>query len=310
MAQYPLGDLRQATPIAEGVENSNYLLETETGKSILTIFEKRTPVADLPYYLGLMEHLAAQGFDCPKPLHLANGELLCDVVAGKKAAIVSFLEGKAIIPAVASSGQLRQVGAMNARMQQQAKGFEMRRANGLSVAGWRKLYEACAQRADEVVDGLSATIEAELLHLMDCWPIIGLPSGPVHVDLFPDNIFFQGDELSGVIDFYFACNDHWAYDLAITFNAWVFDAQHELDSEKAAALMAGYQSVRPLTDMEKAKFPTLARGAALRFLLTRLHDWLYPVEGALVTAKDPMEYLRKLQFHQSVSAWEDYPWMR
>lgn len=299
LSRYDAGQLKRAHGIAEGVENSNYRLETTQDQFILTIFEQRVDTEVLPFYLGLMKHLAGKGIACPQPVADTSGEVIQTVAAGKKAAMVTFLPGRAVTAPEASAEQLAQVGRLNAQLHLAAEDFPLKRVNDLSLAGWRRLYEKTAGRAAEVEPTLTALIGEELHHLMQAWPVAVLPSGAVHADLFPDNIFFDGESLSGVIDFYFACNDAFAYDLAITINAWCFDASHRYDKASAQALLAGYQSVRRLSDAEQEHLPTLLRGAALRFLLTRLYDWLFPVEGAIVTAKDPLEYLARLRRFQT-----------
>lgn len=306
---YDLGELTSALGIAEGVENSNYLLVTERGgvetKYILTIFEKRVQKEDLPFYMGLMEHLAGKGLACPLPIRDRKGEVIQHTPDGKPAVLVSFLTGRSVRQI--QNQHVRGLGEMMAQMHLAAKDYSGKRMNSLSLAGWRKLFEKTAERADELHVGLKDAIQDELHYLMNAWPgPATLPSGVVHADLFPDNVFFREGNLSGVIDFYFACSDSWMYDLTIAMNAWCFENDGSFNVTKARYLLAGYQSVRRLTEAECKYLPVLARGAALRFLLTRLHDWLFTVEGAVVTVKDPMEYYRKLQFHQSIRGYAAY----
>lgn len=309
LARYDVGELTSAIGIAEGVENSNYLLVTERDgveeKYILTIFEKRVKEEELPFYLGLMEHLAGKGLPCPLPVQQRDGDVICRTPDGKPAVLVTFLTGRSIRQI--QNAHLRELGEMVARMHLAAKDYQAKRANTLSLAGWRKLFEKTAQEADRCHEGLKDLIADELHFLMNAWPSpAALPSGVVHADLFPDNVFFREGRLSGVIDFYFASNDAWMYDLSITMNAWCFESDGSFNVTKARHLLAGYQSVRRLTPQECKYLPVLARGAALRFLLTRLHDWLFTVEDAVVTVKDPIEYLRKLQFHQSIKGYAAY----
>lgn len=291
LACYDLGALVAYHGITEGVENSNFLLRTTQGKYILTLFEKRTKAEDLPYFVGLMGHLNVRGIPCPKPITNREGIIL-QALKGKPALIVSFLDGHPATPPQAYHLQL--LGDLCARMHLAAADFPLRRTNALSLEGWARYAEKIGARAEEIEPGLAGLIRRELTSLEAQWPA-GLPGGPVHADLFPDNVFFIGKH-AGVIDFYFACNDAFAYDLAITVNAWCFDKEHRFLPESAAALLAAYQSIRPLTAEEKAAFPILLRGAALRFLLTRAHDWLFHPEGAQVTPKDPLEYARKLKY--------------
>jgi homoserine kinase type II len=298
IASYGLGRLLSYKGIAEGVENTNYLVHTERGPFILTLYEKRVARGDLPFFLGLMEHLAARGLNCPTPVRDQNGEMLREL-SGRPAAMVTFLEGVWIRrPQVVHCGAL---GRALAEMHKAGEGFTITRPNALGPAGWAPLFQRFEADADEIVPGLRATIAAELADLAALWPK-DLPHGVIHADLFPDNAFFLGDELTGLIDFYFACNDYLAYDVAICLNAWCFEPDHAFNMTKAQALLRGYQSVRPLSATEQAALPIFARGSALRFLLTRGYDWINTPANALVSPKDPMEYLRKLRFHQSVTS--------
>ena len=299
---YDLGRLLAFKGIAEGVENSNFLLHTSTGYFILTLYEKRVAEADLPFFIGLMDHLAARGIACPLPVKGRNGTSL-HALAGRPAAIISFLDGLWVRRPKASHCQA--LGVAMAQMHLAGREFSMRRANALSLKSWRPLFDTSRARADTVEPGLADYISAELDDLDAGWPD-QLAGGVIHADLFPDNVFFLNNELSGVIDFYFACNDMLAYDIAICLNAWCFEADNSFNVTKARALMAGYESVRKLARDERDALPVLARGAALRFLLTRLHDWLSVPEGALVTPKDPLEYVRKLRFHQKVTNAREY----
>jgi homoserine kinase type II len=297
MEQYDLGDPLALMPIAEGIENSNYRLATTTGPYILTIYEKRVDRADLPFFLGLMEHLSAGGIPCPLPIQGRNGEALREV-NGKAAAIITFLEGG--WPRKISPNHCRGLGAAMAQMHLAGTDFTLSRPNSLSMRGWRDVFQSVEGRADEVAPGLAAEIANELDVIEANWPN-DLPAGVIHADLFPDNVFFRGEALSGIIDFYFACNDFFAYDLAICLNAWCFEPDLSFNVTKAKLMLSSYRKVRPFSEIEVANLPLLARGAALRFLLTRLHDWLHQVEGALVKPKNPTEYLQKLRFHREVT---------
>lgn len=298
LRQYDLGELHALKGIAEGVENSNFMLATDAGQFILTLYEKRVNPADLPFFLGLMQYLADRGITCPRPVAMKDGTLL-GVLVGKPAAIVTWLDGFS----VGSPGlsQCRQVGETLARMHLAADGFAIPRANALTLENWRPLAMRSAGRAHEVEPDLARFILHELDFLERNWPS-SLPRGVIHADLFRDNVFFLGQTLSGVIDFYFACNDLLAYDLSICLNAWCFETNWRFNPQKAAALLGGYCAVRPLDQAEFAALPVLARGSAMRFLLTRLYDWLNVPPGALVIPHDPREYLAKLKFHQSVSS--------
>lgn len=296
LAEYDIGALQSYKGIAEGVENSNYYLETDRGRYILTLYEKRVAPQDLPFFIGLMEHLAARGIPCPTPLHGRDGRAL-RALCGRPAAIVTFLIGvwqrKVRIEHCAPLGEAL------ARLHAAGRDFAGHRPNNLSLAGWRPLFEKSAPRAHEVQAGLAGEIEAELAFLEKHWPQ-NLPAGVIHADLFPDNVFFLGDKVSGLIDFYFACNDSLAYDVAVCVNAWCFESDGSYNVTKAKALIGAYQKARPLSADERKALPILLRGGALRFLLTRLHDWIFRADGALVTPHNPLEYYRKLRFHQGV----------
>jgi len=296
LEHYDLGQVTSFKGIAEGVENSNYLLRTTKGSYIMTLYEKRVRPEDLPFFLGLLDHLAGRGIRCPTPLQGRDGEALRQL-CGRPAVIVSFLDGlwpRRILPA-----HCQKLGHAMAKMHLAGADFALSRKNDLSVAGWRPLFESCAPRADQVQQGLAEELSEELTHLEEAWPE-DLPAGVIHADLFPDNVFFLADELSGLIDFYFACNDFFAYDLAVCLNAWCFEPDRAFNITKARLMLQAYRQVRPFSDQELEALPLLARGSALRFLLTRLYDLLNHPPGALVEPKDPIEYWHKLRFHQDV----------
>jgi homoserine kinase type II len=302
LAGYDLGTLLSYKGIAEGVENSNFLVHTSTGYFILTLYEKRVAAGDIPFFLALMEHLAARGITCPQPVKNRGGKTL-GLLCGRPAAIVTFLDGMWIRRPDAD--HCAAVGEALARMHLAGTDFREVRRNGLSVTGWRSLYQQAKERADSVQPGLRDTIETELTYLEQHWPH-NLPQGIIHADLFPDNVFFLGNRLSGLIDFYFACTDTLAYDVAVCLNAWCFEPDHSYNVTKGRNLLLSYANVRPLSAAELDALPLLARGAAMRFLLTRLVDWLNVPPGALVQPKNPLEYFRKLRFHQKVASVQDY----
>jgi len=302
LAGYEIGELLSYKGIAEGVENSNFLLHTTRGYFFLTLYEKRVASRDLPFFLGLMAHLAQHGITCPQPVVSRSGDAL-GTLAGRPAAIIDFLEG--VWPRKPNAMHCAAIGRALAQLHLAGRDFAMKRRNALSVQGWRPLFEEAASRADNVQIGLRDFLSAELDHLEAHWPR-GLQEGIIHADLFPDNALFLGDKLSGLIDFYFACNDVLAYDVAICLNAWCFEADHAFNVTKAGALLNAYQKERALSEAERDALPLLARGSALRFLLTRLVDFLNVPPGALVRPKDPLEYVRKLRFHQSVRTLNDY----
>jgi homoserine kinase type II len=303
---YTVGELVSAKGIVEGVENTNYLLTVaRNGKEsryILTVYEKRVNPEELPFFMGVMEQLAHEGVACPRPLHSIRGGTVREL-AGKPAAMVTFLEGKNV-----RSIQNAHVGALGeamAKMHLAIENSALERNNDLSIDGWETLFDKVKAQADAYRPDLQAMLSEELAYLREHWPS-HLPHGIIHADLFPDNVFFQGTELTGIIDFYFACTDAFVYDIAITMNAWCFEQHSEFNVTKANALLKAYHAVRPLSDAELEALPILARGAALRFLLTRLHDWLFQVEGAEVTVKDPGEYIKKWAFHCSVKRHQEY----
>ena len=302
IAGYGLGELQSYKGIAEGVENTNYLIHTAKGEFILTLYEKRVAPADLPFFLGLMEHLAAKGVSCPTPLHGEDGRMLSQL-CGRTAAIVTFLQGVSV--SRPSIDHCLAVGKALAELHLAGQDFAMTRTNALGPAGWKPLFDRFASRADEISPGLQKTIASELSNLQADWPK-GLPSGVIHADLFPDNVFFLGGKFSGLIDFYFACNDALAYDVAICLNAWCFEPDYSFNIEKARALLTGYAGVRGFSDAERAAMPILARGAAMRFLLTRAHDWLHHDASALVSPHNPVDYLHRLHFHQTIRSIADY----
>ena len=304
VANYDIGGVESCTGIARGIENSNYMLRTERGNFILTLYEKRVRAADLPFYLGLMAHLAAQGFPCPVPITNRQGTT-SQTLAGRPAAIVSFLAGRGADCNDLTPERCFAIGAISARLHRDARTFDLNRPNDLSLANWLKLFGPLANDADRLKPGLGGWIEKELCFLEAHWPK-NLPAGIVHGDLFPDNAFFNVSTLTGVIDFYFSCNDFLTWDLAVCINAWCFDANGSFLAGNASSLIEGYQNIRALTSAERNALPILIRGAAMRFLLTRLHDWFNTPEDALATRKDPLELIPLIEFHRSVSNPTEY----
>ena len=292
---YDLGLPLAFKGIAEGVENSNFLLETEQGRYILTVYERRVKAEDLPYFLNLMRWLADKGFPSATPIADRAGRTL-KTIRGKPAALVEFLSGLSVRkPTVA---HCREAGEGLAHLHLAGEGYGGRRVNDLGQPYWAPLFAKHRKAAEGLKPGLSATIDNDLAQLALAWPR-DLPSGVIHADYFPDNVFFKPDgKFAAAIDFYFACDDSYAYDIAVTLNAWCFEADGSFNATAAAALLTGYQRRRPLSPAEKQALPILARGAAMRFFLTRLADWGATPEGALVKPKDPMEYERKLAVHR------------
>ncbi len=296
VADYRLGRPVRWHGIPQGVENSNFYVETTEARCILTLYEKRVCADELPFFLGVMEHLAARGVPCPTPLVDADGHRLREI-RGRPAACVSFLDGRSLTRT--GPEHCRALGAALAALHVAGRDYPDERPNSLALPGWQALAARLGAKADAVAPGLAAEIGSELATMVTAWPT-GLPRGVIHADLFPDNVLFADAAVTGIIDFYFACTDLLAYDLAICVNAWCFEADRAFNATKARALTAGYQRVRPLERAEVDLLPVLCRGAALRFLLTRLDDWLHRVEGALVTPKDPLEYLAKSRFHRGI----------
>lgn len=298
LAEYDIGGLLAFRGIAEGVENSNYALKTSAGDYILTLYEKRVEPRELPWFLGLMRHLVAHGLSAPEPVAGRDGEALREL-AGRPAAICTFLPG--VWPRRIRPEHCAPLGEALAGLHLAGRGFAEMRPNGLGPAAWAPLLDRCRADGDAVQPGLIAELDAALAAILAAWPASGLlPAGHIHADLFPDNVFFLEEagapRVSGLIDFYFACTDLLAYDVAVCLNAWCFEPDRSFNVTKARAILRGYAALRPLSTTELAALPVLCRGAALRFLLTRLYDWVNTPPGAMVTRKDPLEYLHKLRF--------------
>jgi homoserine kinase type II len=292
VADYDIGSVLSCSGLAEGIENSNYLLTTDRARYVLTLFERRVTADDLPYFLGLMAHLAELGLPCPIPIAARDGAVL-RTLSDRPAVIVSFLDGA--WPREPTPDHCAELGNALARLHMAGQSFAMTRPNDMGPASWRQLFNQCVDRDDAVTSRITDALET----IERQWPK-DLPSGVIHADLFPDNVFFQDDKLTGVLDFYFACNDFLAFDLAIAINGWCFDHDNKFDAARSRRLISAYQDVRPLTGAECDALPILCRGAALRFLLTRLYDQLFPVAGLVLTPKDPMEFFTRLCFHQQV----------
>lgn len=295
LVHFDLPPLLRYSGIAEGIENTNFLLETEDGRYVLTLFEQRTPGEDLPFFRDLMAHLADEDIPCPRPVFGAEGAPI--ELADKPALVVSFLPG--VQNTNPTEEQAHEVGQMLAGLHQAAADFGPSRGNSMGPAAWREIADKIALEARDAAPDLMAMIAAELDFLERHWPR-DLPMGVIHGDFFPDNLLWDGGKISGVIDFYFACQEALAYDLAVTLNAWCFDRKGEFDQDRAGDIVAGYEAVRPLSAEEKAAMPRFLRGAAIRILLSRTHDQIFVVEDALVTPKNPEEYLRILNFHQGL----------
>lgn len=297
LASYDIGALVSLKGIAEGVENSNFLLDTDQGRYILTVYEKRMRSEDLPFFLGLKSYLSNKGFPCPVPI--ADREnVVIHTLLDKPAAIVSFLPGKGVRRI--HNYHVGALGAAMAELHIAGNDFSGSRANDLGLASWKQMFDRFADGMERYKPGLADQVHEHLVFLESHWPE-RLPAGIIHADLFPDNVFFQGEALTGVIDFYFACTDMYIYDLAVCLNAWCFEHHNEFNITKAKLLLSRYHKIRPLQSAEIDALPVVATGAAMRFFLTRMHDWLHQVEGALVVPKDPMEYWERLCFHKGLT---------
>ena len=299
---YDIGTVTSCKGIAEGVENTNYLLKTDQNDFILTLYEKRVDRKDLPFFINLMEHLAASNIACPTPIRDRKGRILREL-AGRPCALISFLQGMWVRRP--QPNHCAELGKAMANLHLASLEFDGARENSLSLKDWRPLFEQSKSQADSVQVGLADEIEQELTRLETQWPQ-GLPQGIIHADLFPNNVFFIGDRLSGIIDYYFACTDALVYDIGICLNAWCFEQDGAFNTTKARAMLSAYQAVRPLSKTEFDALPLMARGAALRFLLTRLYDWLNTPAGAMVKPHDPLEYLRYLRFHKHIESASEY----
>jgi len=304
-SKYNLGKLLKYKEIKEGIENTNYFIEVEKGKYILTLYEKRVEEEDLPFFIGLMKNLFDQNFLSPKPIINKNGNYISEIL-NKKAAVVSFLEGSA--KKNLSPEDCYNVGLNTAKMHMITKNLTSKRENKLSVKSWRKIYNKVKNDCSKIHPKLTNVIESNLAEIENNWPK-NIPSGIIHADLFPDNIFFKNNQISGIIDYYFSCNDFYAFEIAICLNALCFEGKNEnlsFNVTKAKKFIDGYSSLRKLNEEEKKSLKVLCQGAAMRFLLTRVFDYLNLTEGAIVKIKDPVEYLKRLEFHDSVNSYEDY----
>ena len=299
---YDLSTVLSLAGIAEGVENSNYLLRTDRAHYILTLYEKRVERSDLPFFIEVMEVLAKSGLTCPLPVPARDGTILQEL-AGRPCAVFSFLDGT--WSRHPNREKCAELGRTLAHMHLNCAPVTRRRANALGPGAWRPLLDSIGDRADVVGDRMKDSIRDRLDTILAGWPT-GLPTGVIHADLFPNNVLFIGDRLTGVIDFYFACDDILAYDLGICMNSWCFEPDGSFNLTKSRALLKGYRSVRPLREAEIEAIPILAAGSAMRFFLTRLYDWIHTPTDALVSPKDPMEYWSILRFHQSVSGTTAY----
>jgi len=303
--KYNLGKLLNYKGIKEGIENTNYFIETDKGKFILTLYEKRIEEKDLPFFMSLMKNLFNANFPSPQPIINNNGNYITEIV-NKKASVVSFLNGSA--KKKLSPDNCRQIGIQTAKLHLITKDLVGKRENRLSVNSWRKIYKKIEKDCSKIDSNLPKTIEKNLEEIEANWPK-KIPSGIIHADLFPDNIFFKNDKLTGIIDFYFSCYDFYAFEIAICLNALCFEGENEnlsFNVTKAKKFIDGYSSIKEIVEEEKKFLKVLCQGAAMRFLLTRVFDYLNLQKGALVKIKDPIEYLKRLEFHNNVRNYQDY----
>lgn len=298
LKRYSIGSLLSYQGIEEGIENSNFILYTTEGRFVLTLYEKRISKDDLPFFCSLMQHLNQRGIPCPQPVVQSDGATIGEL-AGRPAAIITFLEGKWIRQP--NIGHCGEVGTSLAQLHLAGRDFTLSRKNTLSVMDWKLLWKHCQMSKDALLKEFGQKINMELVFLQENWPS-NLPTGIIHADLFNDNVFFLDHRLSGIIDFYFSCNDFLAYDLAICLNAWCFEQDHSYSLAKARKLLENYQKIRPLLPLELKAIILLARGASLRFLLTRLYDWFNTPPGSFVVKKDPREYWHKLCFFSNIDS--------
>jgi len=303
--KYNLGKILNYNEIKEGIENTNYFIKTEKGKFILTLYEKRVDEKDLPFFISLMRNLFDKNFPSPEPIININGSYISEI-AKKKAAVVSFLDGvakKSLDP-----NDCFNVGVYTAKLHSITKDLKSGRENKLSVDSWEKIYNNVKKDCSKIHPNLPEIIEKNLNEISKNWPR-NIPAGIIHADLFPDNIFFKDNKLSGIIDYYFSCYDFYAFEIAICLNALCFEGKNEnlsFNVTKAKKFIDGYSSIRDLTEEEKKSLKVLCQGAAMRFLLTRVFDYLNLTEGAIVKIKDPIEYLKRLEFHDGVKNYQDY----
>ena len=304
-SKYNLGKLLNYKGIKEGIENTNYYIQTEKGKFILTLYEKRVEEKDLPFFISLMRNLYDKNFPSPEPIINKNGNYISEI-SGKKAAVISFIDGEA--KKVLNPNDCFNVGVNTAKLHMITKDLKGKRENKLSINSWRRIYNKVKKDCSVIHPNLTNTIEKNLNYIEKNWPK-NIPSGIIHADLFPDNIFFKNNKVSGIIDYYFSCFDFYAFEIAICLNALCFEGKNQnlsFNVTKAKKFVDGYSSIRQLNENEKNSLKILCQGAAIRFLLTRVFDYLNLTEGAIVKIKDPLEYLKRLEFHESVKNYQDY----
>lgn len=300
---YSIGKADDLVGIKSGIENTNYLVKINNQKYILTVFEKRTHQDDLPFFFNLMNHLNDSGIKCPQAIKTKDDEYY-KLLKGKPASLTSFVDGK-ILNRI-EPNHCSELGKSMALLHNASSVLNMSRNNQMGFENFGVLIKKLEENMAESDDVPIELIKNEY-HFLNQNISFNLPSGIIHADLFPDNVFFANNSLSGIIDFYFSCNDYYAYEIAICINAWCFEEKsNEFNISKAKKLLSSYNGVRELTISEIDSLPLLCRAAALRFLLTRLIDFYQETSSSLLVKKDPTEYLKKLKFHQSISHASEY----
>jgi homoserine kinase type II len=302
LEQYNINNFKDYKGITEGVENTNYLIKTSEQDYILTIYEKRVDENDLPFFIKLLSYLSENKFPCPKPIANKNNEKI-NRIKNKNAALVTFLNGQS--KNKITSEECFEIGKITAQLHEITKKFDINRKNNLSIENWESIFEKTIKQKIDLDESIIKKTKNYLNFLKDKWPK-NLPQGIIHADLFPDNIFFTNNKVSGIIDFYFACNDFFAYEIAICINSLCFDNNSTFNMTKAKNLIDGYTSIRTLSEDEKKYLPILSMGAAMRFFLTRLYDFYHTDNKADVKIKDPFEYLKKIEFHSTIKNFNEY----
>jgi len=302
LEQYNINNFKDFKGITEGVENTNYLIKTSEQDYILTIYEKRVDENDLPFFIKLLSNLSENNFPCPKPISNKNNEKI-NKIKNKNAALVTFLNGQS--KNKITSEDCFEIGKITAQLHEITKKFNINRKNNLSIENWQNIFEKTIKQKIDLDESIIKKTKNYLNFLKDKWPK-NLPQGIIHADLFPDNIFFTNNKVSGIIDFYFACNDFFAYEIAICINSLCFDNNSTFNMTKAKNLIDGYTSIRTLSEDEKKYLPILSMGAAMRFFLTRLYDFYHTDNKADVKIKDPFEYLKKIEFHSTIKNFNEY----
>jgi homoserine kinase type II len=302
LEQYNINNFKDYKGITEGVENTNYLIKTSEQDYILTIYEKRVDENDLPFFIKLLSYLSENKFPCPKPIANKNNEKI-NRIKNKNAALVTFLNGQS--KNKITSEECFEIGKITAQLHEITKKFDINRKNNLSIENWDSIFEKTIKQKIDLDESIIKKTKNYLNFLKDKWPK-NLPQGIIHADLFPDNIFFTNNKVSGIIDFYFACNDFFAYEIAICINSLCFDNNSTFNMTKAKNLIDGYTSIRTLREDEKKYLPILSMGAAMRFFLTRLYDFYHTDNKADVKIKDPFEYLKKIEFHSTIKNFNEY----